>query len=128
MNVPNYAQVDRITRDMGALLRGEDPDYWKGNSYQGIPSTLGVRSGGFVGGMRYKHWYTTIAVVSREGKLVYFDATYRSTTTRGFQSRILQGLRNLPDQSRVQAAYAELAKPTDTRDALNWSDEDNLWF
>ena len=99
-NVPNNAQAARIERDV------TNPRDWFGNSY---------RATSRASGMTYVHWNTTIAETT-DGRLTYFDARYISTTTRGFQSRIVAGLDAAGID--VSAAQAELAKPTHERDRL----------
>lgn len=122
-NVPNHSQTSRIRFDIQKLQNGlgDTLQYWHGNSYKGIPVTVYV-SGEKVGhGIKLKHWDTTIAVITTVGP-IYFDARYISSTTRGFQGRILNALRTAygDNYASVARIAEELALPTGERDVLDW--------
>lgn len=119
MNVPNHSQTSRIRFDIQALQNGQTPSDWRGNSYAGI---VGYAT---ENGRLYTliHWQTPIAQIHvKDGvaTILFFDARHISTTTRGFQGRIIRalstalGMRN-PDVERI---HAELGRKTSDRRAL----------
>lgn len=126
MNVPNHSQTSRIRFDVQRLQNGQDPLYWRGNSYQGIPTTFAINDVETLG-IRFKHWDTTIAAVTASGVL-YFNARYISTTTRGFQSRIVNALATAfgENHAAVVRIREELALPTGERDILDWRESEGI--
>lgn len=125
MIVPNHSQVDRIATDLRKLAHNDDPAVWQGNSYQGFPVTAKVRQETKHNGYQLKHWSTTIAEFHYTPQgvvLAYFDARYISSTTRGFQGRILRAMSRVfgPAHATVVRVAEELALPTGERGVLDW--------
>lgn len=122
--VPNYGQSTRITIDLRRLAgvdhRSTIRD-WRGNSYQG---RLYQDYGTGFSIYELVHWRTTIAQFTTmhpgEVRLAYFNASYISATTRGFQGRILKGMADAlgEDHPDVQLVAHELGKPTHKRGEL----------
>ena len=119
MNVPNHTQAARIRHDIVNACCNRTPKAWRGNSYSARVVTDDTRT---FSQLFYQlvHWDTTIAEISVYGGVIsvtYFDARYISSTTRGFQSRILKALVELvgSDHPDVVAISQELGKPTHSR-------------
>lgn len=121
MNVPNHSQTSRIRFDLERLAGVDHKSTikdWRGNSYQGRLYT-DYQTGLSI--YELVHWNTTIAqfTTMRPGVVVmtYFNARHISTTTRGFQSRILNAMRTAfgENNSFVRAVSAELAQKTHQR-------------
>ena len=119
-SVPNHLQAERIASD---LRKFKDVDYkttikdWRGNSYQGRLYT-DYQTGLPV--YELVHWNTTIAQFTTlvPGKVIctYFDASYHSSTTRAFQSRIVNAMgRSAVDTLAQSRIYYELSHPTAIR-------------
>jgi len=126
MNVPNHSQASRIRFDIQKLQNGQGDtlQHWQGNSYKGIPVTIYVDGEKVGHGIQLKHWDTTIAVITMVGP-IYFDARYISSTTRGFQGRIINALRTAfgENYASVVRIAEELALPTGEREVLDWRAE-----
>lgn len=108
--VPNHSQASRISFD----LRADQPKPWHGNSYR--MEVLAHADGTEI---LYIHWNTVICSVS-DGHVNLFNARYFSSTTRGFQSRILSGMTRsgmIPTEE-LGLIRAELRKPTGERGAF----------
>ena len=134
MNVPNHAQSARITRDIRRMQQWQRDQStpwsdvhtsWSGNSYSGycLTETVEGANKAAITAVVYHlfHWSTEIATIEfREDEItrVSFLARYISTTTRGFQGRILQGLQQAGfDTNEI---VHELALPTDQRGAVTY--------
>lgn len=122
-NVPNHSQTSRIQHDIQTILRGQGDrvSYWQGNSYKSIPVTIHVDGHRIIHGIKLVHWNTPIAIITAVGA-IYFDARYISSTTRGFQGRIVNAMRNVfgNDYASVARIVEELSLPTSERDVLDW--------
>lgn len=121
MSVPNHSQASRIRFDLQKLASVDHKQTikdWRGNSYQGRLYT-DYQTGLSV--YELVHWNTTIAqfttVVPGKVLMTYFNARYISTTTRGFQSRILNAMRTALGENSpaVLAVDNELGKSTALR-------------
>ena len=128
MSVPNHAQVNRMISDLNRLGNVDHKDTikdWRGNSYQGRLYT-DYRTGLSV--YELVHWDTTIAqfTTTTPGKvtLAYFNASYISPTTRGFQGRIFQAMSraHTTRANDIAAVADELGKPTDSRGQIYATD------
>jgi hypothetical protein len=110
--VINANQAARIYSDVIHVMAGKRPEEWTGNSYQGFESGYGE--------YMLMHWSTPIAVIRRDVGIVYFNATYISSTTRGFQSRILSALTGVfgTTNPAIRSISAELGKPTGERGVI----------
>ena len=134
MNIPNHTQSAHIARDIRRMQqwqRNQSTPWsdvhisWSGNSYGAycLTQTVGGANGAPTTAVVYHliHWSTEIASIefrADEITRVSFLASYISTTTRGFQSRILQGLQQAGfDTNEI---VHELALPTDQRGSVTY--------
>ena len=134
MNVPNHTQAARIARDIRRMQHWQKEQAtpwsdvhtsWSGNSYGGYCLTQTVEGANHAPTTavvyRLFHWNTEIATIEfREDEItrVSFLARYISTTTRGFQGRILQGLQQAGfDTDEI---VHELALPTHQRGFVSY--------
>ena len=120
MNVPNHTQAARIAVDLKRLQSGQAEIIkdWQGNSYQG-------RAYKHDGIWIYElvHWSTTIAqfaLIGGQVVMTWFDARYLSSTTRGFQGRIIKGMTNSHiGRGWIEMVSDQLSQPTGKREIIN---------
>ena len=134
MNVPNYAQADRIASDIRRISSwqsnpstpwSEVHTSWTGNSYSGycLTETVEGSNSAPTTAVVYHliHWTTEIATIEfREDGItrITFNARYFSTTTRGFQGRILSGLQRAGFDTTL--IVSELSLPTPQREKVTY--------
>lgn len=134
MNVPNHAQVARIASDIRRMAHwqynqstpwSDVHTTWNGNSYSGycLTQTVEGANGAPTTAIVYHlfHWNTEIATIEfREDEItrVTFLARYISSTTRGFQGRILRGLQQAGFDTNL--IVEELALPTHHRGTVTY--------
>lgn len=124
VTIPNHSQAQRIRRDVRRLAADliTHGDAWQGNSY-----ALQVEIDPGSKALQYRHWSTIICEIEQapgtteKVRVTYFDARYHSSTTRGFQGRLLEAFKyGLIPADQLSRIVNELALPTGLRGVLAW--------
>lgn len=134
MNVSNHAQSAHIARDIRRLQHWQKEQStpwsdvhttWAGNSYGGycLTQTVEGANGAPTMAVVYHlfYWNTEIATLEFRGDettRVTFFARYITTTTRGFQGRILKALQQAGFDTNL--IVSELSQPTRQRESVTY--------
>ena len=134
VNVPNHTQAERIAQDIRRIQQWQRDQStpwsyvhtnWNGNSYGGYCLTQTVEGANHAPTTavvyRLFHWNTEIATLEfREDEItrITVNAVYHSSTTRGFQGRILRALQSAGFDTQI--LIDELSLPTHQRGTITY--------